>query len=130
MKLKHVLVANAVLSALFALNFLLAPAMQYATFGAQTSALAEAIGRSFGASLLGWAVVSWFSRNIGLSPARTGIVVGSIAFHLLGATNMMFAVMAGVVNAIGWVVVVVHILVPLGLALTHFERSQATTASV
>lgn len=125
MKLKHILIANAIITAFFGLGFVLAPAMQFETFGAQTSVMAETIARSYGASLLGWAVVSWFARNDEPSGARTGLVVASILFHLLGAANLVFAMSAGNINATGWVAVALDVIISAGLAFTQWAPTRA-----
>jgi hypothetical protein len=57
--------------------------MQLKSFGAQTNAIAETIARTYGASQLEWA----FARNAEPSGARTGMVIASILFHLLGAAR-------------------------------------------
>lgn len=122
MKLNHVLVVNAIVTAFTGLGFLLAPAMQLATFGAQSTTITEMVARSYGASLLGWAIISWLGRHVEPSATRTGIVAGSIFFHLLGAGNLFYGMSADIINAMGWVPIVLDGLISAGLALTGFRR--------
>ena len=78
MKLSTVFTVNSVLSLLFGLGFLLVPAMQLTSFGAESSAAAELIARTYGGGLLGLALMSWLARNAGISDARSAIVWGFI----------------------------------------------------
>jgi hypothetical protein len=125
MKLKHVFIANTLLCAFFGIGFVAAPAMQFATFGGQTSTLAELVARVYGSSLLGYALTSWVSRNAGASTARTGIVVGNILFHLLGAALLVMGNLAGALNAMAWLAIVLSLLLAIGFAVTGLGRNPA-----
>lgn len=123
MKLNQVLVANAIVTAFTGLGFLLMPAMQFAAFGAQSTAVTEMVARSYGASLLGWAIISWLGRHVEPSSTRTGIIAGSIFFHLLGAGNLFYGMSAGIINGLGWVPIVLDVLISAGLVLSGFRRN-------
>jgi len=127
MKLNTVFIANATLCALFGVGFLAAPAMQFATFGGQSSPLAEMVARVYGASLLGYAITSWLARKAEPSSARNGIVVGNILFHLVGAGMLMTGMRAGTINAIGGLAVVLSLLLALGFVATGLVRANAAS---
>jgi hypothetical protein len=129
MKLYQILTANAVLCALFGLGFVTAPAMQFATFGAETSALAELVARVYGSALLGYALTSWVSRNAGPSPARSAIVVGNLIFHLLGAALLLMGYLAGTLNTMAWLAIVLSLLLALGFAMTGVGRASERVLS-
>ena len=123
MKLNQVFIANAVLCALFGIGFVAAPAMQFATFGGQTSPLAEMVARVYGAALLGYALTSWVSRQAAPSAARSGIVIGNIVFHLLGAAFLIAGNLAGTVNGMAWLAVTLSGLLALGFVITGVRHA-------
>ena len=123
MKLNQVLVISAIVAAFTGLGFLLVPATQLASFGAESNAIAEVVARSYGASLLGWAIISWLGRHVEPSSTRTGIIAGSIFFHLLGAGNLFYGMSAGIINGLGWVPIVLDVLISAGLVLSAFRQN-------
>ncbi len=120
MKLSTVFTVNSVLSLLFGLGFLLVPAMQLTSFGAESSAAAELIARTYGGGLLGLALMSWLARNAGISDARSAIVWGFILQHTIGALVLLLGITGGVINGMGWVAVVLDVL--LAVAFLMYGR--------
>jgi hypothetical protein len=118
MKLSHIFIANAILCAFFGIGFVAAPAMQFATFGGQSSTLAELVARVYGASLLGCALTSWVSRHAGASAARIGIVIGNLLFHLLGAALLAMGYLAGTLNARAWLAIGLSLALAVGFVVT------------
>jgi len=117
MKLSTLFTINAVLSLLFGLGFLLAPAMQLEGFGATSSAPAELIARTYGGALLGVAVMLWMMRKTELSVARTAVVWGLIVQHAISAIVLALGITGGVLNGMGWIAVVLDVLLTVGFVM-------------
>lgn len=117
MKLSTIFVINAILSLLFGLGFLLAPAMQLTSFGAVSSAAAELIARTYGGGLLGLALMSWLARGAEMSAARSAIVWGFVVQHAIGALVLLLGISGGVINATGYVAVVLDGLLAVGFVV-------------
>ena len=130
MKLKHVLIANSLVCALFGLGFIAAPALLFTIFGSQTSSIAELVARDYGALLLGVALISWVSRNADLSVARTGIVAGVVLFHLLSAIVLVTGYLEGTVNAMAWLAIALSLLLAIGFLVTSVGRSVEQTPAI
>ncbi len=85
MKLKSLFTITALVSLLFGVGLLAAPAILVGTLtGQQPDALGVHISREAGALVLAVSVISWMARNAERSNSTNAIVVGlSIAFPLL-----------------------------------------------
>jgi hypothetical protein len=114
----------AILSTLNGLAFLLVPETALPPYGIITDIAGILNARYFGAVALGMGVLLWFAKNTGEAQTRraiaTGILVGFIATLVVSVGGTL----AGVLNALGWSLVVIDVLVVLGAGYFLFIKKE------
>ena len=120
MKLRTLLIINAVIALVFAAGFLLIPATISEQYGVESSAAMEYTDRLFGAALLGYAVLAWLARNADESTARRAIVWAFLIGSLAGTIVSLIGQINNVVNALGWSTVAIYALLTIGYVYFQF----------
>ena len=123
MKLKTLLVINAVVTVVFGVAFICVPSQVYPQYGIEPNLNLNYMGQLFGAALLAIAVLSWLVRNTTDSVARRAVVVAFFVGDTVGFVVSVIAQFRGAMNALGWSVVVIYLLLALGFASFTFKKS-------
>ena len=114
MKLKTLLIIKAVVCLCLGIPILLVPNFIYSIFGATLAAGGVFAAREYGASMMGNLMLTWFARNSQESDARWAIVLALFIYDAIGFIVALIAVLAGSVNALGWLIVVLYLLLAVG----------------
>ncbi|MEE9217379.1 MAG: hypothetical protein V3U32_08090 [Anaerolineales bacterium] len=122
MKLSTVFTATAIVSLLFGLGFVLAPAATLAPYGLTTDEAGIQVARFFGAALLGYAAITWFARNTEESSARRALVLGLFLGFGIGFVVSLVNQLSGLQNALGWSTVAIYLLFALGYGYFQFAK--------
>lgn len=122
MKLQHLLVFAAIVSILYGLGLLLIPAQLFTFYGVVQSAEATLMGRLFSSALLGLGLVAWFARGIDASATRKAVVPSFLIGALVGLIVSAHGVYSGLINSLGWSVVIIYLLLVLGFAYFQFTK--------
>jgi hypothetical protein len=101
---------------LFGLGSIMLTDLVLSVFGASTDEFGRATIRQQGGIILGYGIVAWFLRDLDAGAVRRGAIVGVVVSFALTAILATIVVASGLVNALGWIVVVIHAVVALGLA--------------
>jgi len=112
----------AVVSAAFGLGFVLMPGQLLPIYGVEAEAALRLIGQFFGAALLSLAILAWLARNLSDSEAQRAIVLALFVGETLGFIMALIGQLNGILNALGWSVVVVYLFFTLGLAYFQFSK--------
>jgi hypothetical protein len=112
MKLSTVLTVTAVITFIFGLAFIVAPAASVGLYGSKLDTTGQFIGRYFGAALLALAFVAYLNRE----NASRGLQVGFFVGMVLGLVVSVYDALAGTHNALVWLNVVIYLLLALGFA--------------
>lgn len=121
MKLKTLLIINAVVSLLFGLAFVFAPVQTISLYGNDAvGGQFKYVGQLFGSALLTFGVISWLARNLAESNARSAITLGFFFGDLVGFILALINQIGGVVNALNWSTVVIYLLLALGFGYFQF----------
>lgn len=125
MKLSTLLTINAVVAGVFGVAFVLVPGQVFSLYGAQGSDALTYMGRLFGAAILGYAVLSWFARDVAESEARRAIVLALFIGYVAGFVLSLIGQLGGVVNALGWSTVAIYLLFTIGFGYFQFMKPMA-----
>ena len=128
MKLKHLFTVHSVVALFHGGGFTLAPKLFMSLYGISL-ADSEAIfvARLFGAALLIYCFVAWFARDAEDSVARRAIVLGFFLTGIVGAIVSLLGQLSGVMNALGWLVVGLYlVLVGGGYGYFYFIKPDTT----
>ncbi len=122
MKLSTWLTIAAVVAAVFGLGFVLVTGPLMSIYGITLDKAGTLVAQLFGASLIGFAVLNWFARNVTDRGAQQAIVLGNLAGDAVGFVMILIGQLAGVANALGWSSVAVYLLLALGFAYFQFMK--------
>ena len=114
MTLKTMMVIKAVVCLFFGILFLFAPEFLYGIFGATLNNGGVFAAHEYGAAMFGILMITWFGRNAVDSDLRRATVLGLTVYDGIGVVISIIAVAAGVMNALGWLVVVLYLFLALG----------------
>lgn len=117
------MVVYAVVSAAFGLGFVLMPGQLLPIYGVDPDLALRLIGQFFGAALLSLAILAWLVRNLSNSEARRAIVLALFVGETIGFIMALIGQLNGILNVLGWSVVVVYLVFTLGLAYFQFSKS-------
>ncbi len=130
MKLGTLFVVTAIVTGLFGIGFVLAPAQVLAPYGVEAGAELEYLGRTFGAALILVAVLTWSARNAPDSPARRAIVLSIFVGDAIGLVVTLMGQLEGMVNALGWSTVAIYALFTLAYGYFQFlAKPQSPTSA-
>ena len=123
MKFSTFMVIYALVSAVFGLGFVLMPGQLLPIYGVEPDAALRLIGQFFGAALLSLAILAWLVRNLSDSEARRAIILALFVGETLGFIMAFIGQLNGILNVLGWSVVVVYLVFTLGLAYFQFSKT-------
>ena len=122
MKFKTFMTVYAVISAVFGIGFILAPGLLLPIYGFEVGASINVIARLFGAALISLAIVAWSIRGVEESESRRAITLALFVGELAGLVVAFIGQLGGVMNALGWVVVAIYLLMTAGLGYFQFSK--------
>jgi len=100
----------------FGLGNLLAPDVVLSVVGGEADALGRVTLQQLGGVIIGYGVVARFVRDMAPGPMRRGIIAGVVISFTFSGLMATIATASGLVNALGWAIVLVHAVVAVGLA--------------
>ena len=120
MKLPLFLSIKAVISIVCGLGLLLIPGVCMGLAGVTLDPGGTMMARLLGALLIGSATMCWTARNADPSVGREAFVLGLFVADTLGFEVSLLAQLAGLMNAFGWVFVLLWLLLAAGLGYFRF----------
>jgi hypothetical protein len=110
MKMRTLLIINAVVEVIFGLGFVFAPAVLLGLFGAQIDATGTALAHVAGGVILSLSIISWLGKDLDGS-AQEAIAWGGVFFsHFVAGISVLLAILNGTFNAIAWSAVIMDVL--------------------
>jgi uncharacterized membrane protein len=119
MKLRTFLIVVAVVTLLYAIGLLLAPALMESSYGTESTASVMLSDRYFGSTLLAVALIAWLGKDLTGASARP-IITGCLIGFAVGLVVSVMGTLNGTMNASGWSAVVLYLLLTLGCAYFQF----------
>ena len=126
MKLKTILVINAILLGLIGLTSLLAPEASATPYGLTLDPVSKHLNQILGAFFLGLAVLSWMSRKVTDSNALRAILLAFFISYSIAMIIGVIDILSAVGNAVGWSSVALYLLLLLGFGYYLFVKPSAT----
>jgi hypothetical protein len=114
MTFRTLLVIKAVVCLVFGLFLLLAPGALLNLLGATLNDDGTFTAREYGAALIGTLLLTWFAKNVKAPDARAAILLDLFVYDLIGVIITSSVVISGVLNALGWSIVVVYLFFTTG----------------
>ncbi|MFQ6002048.1 MAG: hypothetical protein ACE5LG_10365 [Anaerolineae bacterium] len=114
MKFSNLMVIKAIVCLVFGILLVLVPAILLSLYGITLGPGGIFMARLYGASLVGNLMLSWFARNAADSEARQAIVLDLFVYDAIGFVVALLAQLSGLMNPLGWSIVVIYLFFTLG----------------
>ena len=124
-KFSTVMVIKAAVCLAFGVLLLAVPDALLSLLGVTTNAGGIFMAREYGAALIGNLLLTWFARNAGPSITLRAITLALFVYDLIGFVVALVATLSGVMNALGWFIVVVYLFFTLGFGYYWVKKSEA-----
>ena len=122
MTLGNLFIINAVISLVFGVAAVLAPALLMSFYGITLSPAGIVVTRLFGAALLSHCALTWLARDAPDSEARRAIVLALLIADVIGFIVALLGQLAGLANPFGWSIVAIYLLLALGYGYFQFLK--------
>ena len=126
MKLRTLLIINAVIAVVYGLSYQLTPIMILSVYGVSQGPSEIFLSRLFGAALIGIGLLTWFARNIPDHETQRAIILSMLVYDIVGVIVTLYATLSGVMNTVGWTGVVIFTFLALGYAYFQFMKPSTT----
>jgi hypothetical protein len=121
MKLPIWMVLAAVLYAGFGVGLLLIPSPFMAMYGVNLNVGGEMMARILGSALIGFALTFYWMRNDSRH-ALMSVLRASFVYNVVDFFVVLTATLGGVMNAMGWMPVGLHVFLALGFGYFAFVK--------
>jgi hypothetical protein len=108
------ILVQAIIALVYAIGFLLIPGSLSELYGAVATPSALLAFRYFGVALLGIGLIFWFAKDIGDPATRDALLTGAGSANAVGVIVSLWGVIAGIMNPLGWSVVVLYVALAAG----------------
>ena len=125
MTYKRFMVVYAILTFVFGLGFILSPGIILPIYGIEPNAAIIFLANLFGAVLISLALLAWLSRKFSANEARQVIILALLIGEALGLVLAFIGQINGVLNDLGWFIVLIYLIMTLGLAYFQFIKSRS-----
>jgi hypothetical protein len=102
-----------IVEAIFGFGFLIAPGALMAPMGVSLDETATVFARLFGSAILSFPVLLWFVRKSTSAEFRLVVVTSLFVYYLLSTILLLMTQLRGLMNPMGWSVVVLHLALSL-----------------
>ena len=122
MTYKNFLSIAGIVAILYGLSFSLMPSQVMSLYNVDINPGGVLVGRLFGATLLGFGILNWMSRDINDEGAKKAVLTGNLVGDGLGFIFVLIAQLGGVpgINALGWSSVLIYLLMAAGFVYLRF----------
>jgi len=127
MKLKIILVINAIVVAIFGIALVLIPAQLLSLYGITVDTSLKYMAQLFGAALIGFAVLTWSARNSSDSGARRAIILALFVTAAIGCIVAVLGALAGFMNPLSWSTVAIYLF--FAAVFGYFQFARPTTST-
>ena len=122
MKLRVLLIINAVVILVYAVGALFVPAIMLKMYGMNTGVGEQLMTRFFGVSMLALGLLSWLVRNSLDASVRRAIIPAFLVFDVTGIVVSLLGTVSKVMSPLGWQVVAIYLLLCLGFGYFQFAK--------
>lgn len=132
MKFSNLMMISAIVMLILGLALFLVPGTFLSLYMAVVTPETEAVGRLFGAVLIGWGALDWLVRPTRKSEARDAVAMSKLITWIVALVAALWVQLSGMFNSFGWAIVLMDLLFALAWAYLIFmkqEEPQGTAAA-
>jgi hypothetical protein len=121
MKLKYLLVVNAIVLGGSGLSAILMPAKVISLYGVELGREVIMMAQYAGLGSVAIGLVAWFSRNVEDLKAQRAIILAFLITYAIGIIISVQGTISGVMK-VGWPVIILYLVLALGYAYFQFMK--------
>jgi hypothetical protein len=121
MNFRNLMVVTAVSAIGFGVGFIILPAHLGSLFGMSSTPMSDLAFRLYATALIGIGVLTWLIRKADDYDNQKPILTGLLVTDFGGFLVMLYAQLAGVLNALGWTVAILLLLLSAAYAYLLFS---------
>ena len=121
MKLKYLLVVNAIVLGGSGLSAILMPAKVISLYGVEIGREVIMMAQYAGLGSVAIGLVAWFSRNVEDIKAQRAIILAFLITYAIGIIISVQGTISGVMK-VGWPVIILYLVLALGYAYFQFMK--------
>jgi hypothetical protein len=121
MKLKYLLVVNAIVLGGSGLSAILMPAKVISLYGVELGREVIMMAQYAGLGSVAIGLVAWFSRNVEDIKAQRAIILAFLITYAIGIIISVQGTISGVMK-VGWPVIILYLVLALGYAYFQFMK--------
>jgi uncharacterized membrane protein len=121
MTFRTLLIVKAIVCLVFGISLLLGPSILLGVLGAELNDSGMFTAREYGAALIGTLLLTWFAKDVKAADARGAILLDLLVYDAIGLIVTFLVVLSGVLNTLGWAIVVVYLFFTVGSAYVLFK---------
>jgi hypothetical protein len=122
MKLSTLMTIKAAVCLVFGIMLLFVPSFLMSILGVKLDAGGELMARLYAASLFGNLILTRQARKDTGSLTLRASILGLFVYDAIGLIVALIAVVAGVMNVLGWAIVAVYLLLTIGFGYFQFLK--------
>lgn len=112
-----------IIEGIFALGFITIPGVMLGQFGVVLNDVAVVFARLFGSALLSFPVLLWYGRRSDKPEFKMGVARGLFMYYLASTPILLLTQTAGQMNAKGWSIVALHLVLLVWFSLYAFRKN-------
>ena len=112
----------AIIFIIFGVGQLLAPQELMGMYGLSFNPAGVLIARVFGTVVIGLAIIYWACRNAKASPLLQAVIYAGVISNAADVVVAWYGISTGVLNTMGWALVILHALLTIGFAYLAFGK--------
>ncbi len=122
MSFKTLLVIKALVCLVFGILLLFVPGSLLNILGNTLGPAGAFTAREYAAAMFGTLMLTWFARNVTASDARRAILLHLLVYDAIGFVVTLLVTLSGVLNPLGWGIVVIYLFFTLGSGYLLISR--------
>ncbi len=120
--MKTLLTITLIVELLFGVGFIVMPATLLNTFGVTLSDVGVTLARFLGSALLGFVVLLWYGRSAEEGGTQRAVMATMFTYFSISTIFAVLAQIQGVMNAMGWTTVGLHLVLAVAFGWFLFRR--------
>jgi hypothetical protein len=122
------MIIKALVSLMFGILLLAIPDILFSILGATIGLGGMFPAREYGAALIGNVFLCWFAKDAAESEARKAIIIALFVYDLIAFVVTTITVIAGILNPLGWLIVLVYLFFTLGFGYFLYKPREVKLA--
>ena len=98
-----------IVEAIFGIGFVIVPGAMLGPLGVTLNAIATSFVRLFGSAVISFSFLLWFALKSDKSEFKMGVIYSMFSYFLISTALLAIAQLAGQMNALGWIVIGIHL---------------------